>query len=251
MELFGPTVQGEGLMTGTITHFLRTGGCGLRCSWCDSMFAVDSKQIRAKRSMLTTTQILNAIKGLPPVPYVTFTGGDPCLHKQLGELVIPLNVLGMKVAVETQGEMFPDWLETVDVITFSPKGPSSGNPVDTGDLYDWLERRSPKRPFQVCIKIVIFTEDDYRYAIRVYEELPEYFYDSFYFTAGTSLSPTVPKDAQEVKQKAFMRIENILNCQQSIAEALLVDVQVTKFNNKVHVGCQQHVLLWPHKDKGV
>ncbi len=250
MELFGPTIQGEGLMSGTVTHFLRTGGCGLCCSWCDSMFAVDPKQIRAQRIMMTTADILSRVGRLPYAPYITFTGGDPCLHERLGELIIPFNANGLKVAVETQGELFPEWLSTTDVVTFSPKGPSSGNVVDIQYMREWLKNYSPKRPFRVCVKIVVFNPEDFEYALWIYNTLPSYYYDAFYITAGSIL----PKDIQAEKgapdgYASTLRATYVLRNFRSIADAILQCG--TTFNHKVHVGCQQHVLLWPDKDKGV
>lgn len=41
-EIFGPTIQGEGILIGLPTVFVRTGGCDYRCSWCDTLHAVDS-----------------------------------------------------------------------------------------------------------------------------------------------------------------------------------------------------------------
>lgn len=47
IEIFGPTVQGEGAEAGVPTHFLRLGGCDYRCAWCDTMYAVDPATVRA------------------------------------------------------------------------------------------------------------------------------------------------------------------------------------------------------------
>ena len=41
-EIFGPTIQGEGVLIGQPTVFVRIGGCDYRCSWCDTLHAVDS-----------------------------------------------------------------------------------------------------------------------------------------------------------------------------------------------------------------
>ena len=41
VEIFGPTIQGEGAEAGVPTHFVRVGGCDYRCIWCDTMYAVD------------------------------------------------------------------------------------------------------------------------------------------------------------------------------------------------------------------
>ncbi len=247
MELFGPTIQGEGIMTGTVTHFLRTGGCSLRCSWCDSLFAVLPEEIKKYRTMMDVGEIYDKLTDLPWAPYVTFTGGDPCLQERLGDLVPRLNIqAGIQVAVETQGMYFPDWLSTVDVVTFSPKGPSSGNIVDISDLYDWLESNA-KRSFQVCIKIVCFDQADYAYALDVYNKIPSRYYEAFYFTAGTPQY----KDVEPTDDLPQTRIDDVLSIQSNLAWDMLRNTGQTGFNEKVHLGCQQHVLLWPDKEKGV
>ncbi len=252
MELFGPTIQGEGLMTGTVTHFLRTGGCPLRCEWCDSLFAVLPEEIKKHRRMMDVGQIFKALTALPWAPYVTFTGGDPCIQERLGDIVIRLNIeANMLVAVETQGMFFPDWLEKVDVITFSPKGPSSGNVVDIEDMQNWL-RENYKRA-RVCIKIVCFTDEDFQYALGVYDAIPEQYYDAFYFTAGTPLLEK-PKQALSEEDKdavATARTVMVMENQHALAELILKGAHELRFNHKVHIGCQQHVLLWPTEDKGV
>lgn len=245
MELFGPTIQGEGLMSGTISHFLRTGGCGLRCSWCDSMHAVDPELVKLNGLRWTTAQILDNIYALPHAPYITFTGGDPCIYKDLGIIIPSLNVNQIQVAVETQGMEFPWWLDTVDVITFSPKGPSSGNIVDIGDLMHWLaEHAVGKRTFKVCIKVVVFTQEDFDYAMDVYNRIPWVLYDAFYFTAGTPMSMGLMSNPDT-------RCLRVIQGMSNVAESVLEKAQEVTFNDKVHIGCQQHVLLWPDKDVGV
>jgi len=255
MEIFGPTIQGEGLMAGTLTSFVRTGGCGLRCSWCDTMYAVDPKQIRAGRTLMTTGEIYNAICSLPPAPYVTFSGGDPCLHETLGEITPALNLKGIKVAVETQGQLFPEWLKLVDVITISPKGPSSGNVVDYHKISEWIYATwgVMRRPVQICIKVVCFDDDDIKYALKVYARIHPQLYDSFYFTAGSAITdPSVPppSSAEVAEARGIQRIMGIVSGQRWLADKILMLTGRYEFNDKVHIGAQQHVLMWPEVDRG-
>jgi len=230
-------------MSGTVTHFLRTGGCGLRCSWCDSLFSVLPEEIAKHRSLMTTGEILTAIAALPCAPYITFTGGDPAIQDRLGDMIYTLNDMGMRVAVETQGVFFPMWLRKCDVLTFSPKGPSSGNVVDPQGLMKFLQELGPKRALKVCIKIVVFDEEDFAYAMTLYRLIPPSLYDAFYFTAGTP-----PYEGMD-EEAAIARVAGILQNQSALADMMLKSDMC--FNERTHIGCQQHVLLWPHADKGV
>jgi len=125
VEVFGPTIQGEGELAGMPTAFVRFGGCDYRCSWCDSLHAVLPEHVRGAHRM-TPAQIAAALEALPGRPdWVTLSGGNPALL-ELGDLVALLHAAGRRVAVETQGSVWRDWLGDVDLLTISPKPPSSG-----------------------------------------------------------------------------------------------------------------------------
>src|SRR5687767_3136340 len=126
VEIFGPTLQGEGALAGVPTHFIRMGGCDYACSWCDSSHAVLPEEVR-KAEKITVQEMLERIDRLPGAPmWLTISGGNPVLH-ELTDLVDKLHDRGYKVAVETQGTIFKPWLVNVDRLTVSPKPPSSGN----------------------------------------------------------------------------------------------------------------------------
>lgn len=176
-EIFGPTLQGEGMMAGKLSHFIRTFGCSYRCSWCDSMFSVDPNH-SADAHRLTEDDIIERIQRLPMAPWVTLTGGDP-VDWDLTKTVIML-APEYKVAVETQGAVWRDWLEYCHLVTVSPKGPSSG----MGDRYDpaVLNKYYVRMHGRMVLKIACFTEDDLDFADRMSRFIPDV---PLYLSAGT------------------------------------------------------------------
>ena len=54
VEVFGPTIQGEGELAGVPTAFVRFGGCDYRCTWCDSLHAVLPEDVREAPRMTAT-----------------------------------------------------------------------------------------------------------------------------------------------------------------------------------------------------
>ncbi|MDO3408511.1 7-carboxy-7-deazaguanine synthase QueE [Saccharibacillus sp. CPCC 101409] len=175
LEIFGPTIQGEGMSIGRKTMFVRTAGCDYRCSWCDSKFTWDGSakdQIR----MLAPAEILDELLALggDTFDHVTISGGNPLLLPQLGDLVQLLRQRGIRTAVETQGSRWQDWIVRIDEVTLSPKPPSSGMETDFDVLDSIVERlrEAPGRR-EMCIKIVIFDEDDLTYARGVHARYPD------------------------------------------------------------------------------
>jgi 7-carboxy-7-deazaguanine synthase len=186
-EIFGPTIQGEGALAGQLSHFIRTFGCSYRCAWCDSMHAVDPNQ-SGKAHRLTTAEIVEKIRALTaPAPWITVTGGDP-VDWDLTAVVASLS--DYKIAVETQGAVWRDWLEYCHLVTVSPKGPSSGmvdrlDPVVLQKYYVRLRAR-------MVLKIVCFDEADLDFAERLHRFMRDV---PLYLSAGTELGYDKPIDA--------------------------------------------------------
>lgn len=175
IEIFGPTVQGEGVLAGLPTHFVRFGGCDYRCSWCDSMYAVEPAQVREHAEKLTVDEILARLNALTPGPeWVTLSGGNPALL-ELDPLVRLLHDEGdFKVAVETQGSRWREWLSGVDCLTVSPKPPSSGMGKKVAkDLAAFMDHY--RHPLQDdALKIVVFDEDDLQWAAGIFGRYPRW-----------------------------------------------------------------------------
>ncbi len=82
-EIF-ESIDGEGITAGYPTVFIRTFGCNLRCSYCDSMYAVEGKDY----TDLTVDFIINLLKeNYSLAKRVTLTGGEPLLDPSVYELI--------------------------------------------------------------------------------------------------------------------------------------------------------------------
>lgn len=173
IEIFGPVLQGEGVVIGQPTWFVRTGGCDYRCLYCDSMHAVDGQAIERRKRVMSAQEIAEEL--LPQMgacEMVTLSGGNPALW-DLRAFVLTTRRAGKRVAIETQASIWKDWIAFCDVITLSPKGPGM---IDNwllalGGFWSFLRNlrfHLPEALFgRVNVKIPVFSRDDLDFASRV------------------------------------------------------------------------------------
>lgn len=125
VEIFGPTIQGEGPETGLRVGFIRFGGCDYRCHWCDTDIAVLPDKVRLA-DRLTAQEIFSQVNmTVGNVGTIILSGGNPGLL-ELWEVVDGLHGLGYRVSIETQGSIWKEWMRRLDQIVVSPKPPSAG-----------------------------------------------------------------------------------------------------------------------------
>ncbi|MGN8229718.1 7-carboxy-7-deazaguanine synthase QueE [Paenibacillus polymyxa] len=260
LEVFGPTVQGEGMVIGRKTMFVRTAGCDYHCSWCDSAFTWDGSakdQIR-RLSATDIWQELKAIGG-ERFSHVTLSGGNPALLPQLGELITLLRSQGIATAVETQGSRWQEWLYDIDEVTLSPKPPSSGMTTNWDVLDDIVARLSnrkmagePRATSNVptatglkepaneaarlytgacSLKVVIFDDTDLAYARTVHERYPHV---PLFLQTG---NPDV--NTENTGQIA----ESLLHRYEWLIDRVMDDSRL----NDVRVLPQLHTLVWGNK----
>lgn len=183
MEIFGPTIQGEGMVIGQKTMFVRTAGCDYSCSWCDSSFTWDGTGKDLVRQM-EAEEIWSELKKLggDGFSFVTISGGNPALLKNLRYLIKLLKENNIKICLETQGSKWQDWFFDIDELTLSPKPPSS-NMVTDFDVLDMiiknLDRKNSSQ--NISLKIVVFDDQDYEYAKKVHQRYPDV---SFFLQVG-------------------------------------------------------------------
>ncbi len=178
VEIFGPVLQGEGRMIGVPTLFVRFGYCDSRCSWCDTLYAVLPEQVRDNAMQMSAAAIRDRLVALDPtVPWITLSGGNPVMH-DLTALVALLHASGRKIAVETQGTVFREWLRACEVVTVSPKPPSSGMATNFAQLDRFAALH------QANLKVVVFDDADLGYAKDVHLRYPAV---PFYMQVGNAV----------------------------------------------------------------
>jgi 7-carboxy-7-deazaguanine synthase len=175
MEIFGPTIQGEGMVIGQKTMFVRTAGCDYSCAWCDSSFTWDGTGKDLVRQM-EAEEIWSELKRLggDGFSFVTISGGNPALLKNLQYLIQILKENNIKICLETQGSKWQDWFYDIDELTLSPKPPSSNMITDFDVLDSIIKKLDQKNSSQnISLKIVVFDDQDYEYAKKVHQRYPE------------------------------------------------------------------------------
>ncbi|MBL4804897.1 MAG: 7-carboxy-7-deazaguanine synthase QueE [Alphaproteobacteria bacterium] len=227
-EIFGPTIQGEGALIGQPTVFVRTGGCDYRCSWCDTLHAVDS-EFRHEWKPMSTEDILKEIEKLSSSKplMVSLSGGNPAIQP-LGDLINLGHEKDYQFALETQGSIAKDWFTDLDILTLSPKPPSSGHNTDWDAFDECVKAAGPKT--RTVMKIVIFDDADYAYAqdaAKRYPDLPLYLQPGNHQVDGNP-------DMDGLNQRLLWLAERVTNDNWHTA----------------HVLPQLHVMLWGNQ-KGV
>jgi len=234
MEVFGPTVQGEGMVIGRKTMFVRTAGCDYQCAWCDSAFTWDGTG-KDEIRLLAASEVMEELErtGGSSFDHVTISGGNPALLPQLGELIGGLHERGIKTALETQGSRWQPWFADIDDLTLSPKPPSSGMATDWAMLDEIVAKLMEKRS-AFCLKVVVFDEADLAYAKSVHKRYADV---PFYLQAGNgNLTETEPR----------LMLPYLVERYEWLIGLAMADSEL----RGVHVLPQLHTWVWGNK-KGV
>jgi 7-carboxy-7-deazaguanine synthase len=129
-ELFY-SLQGEGALVGVPSVFIRTSGCNLRCSWCDTPYT----SWQPVGNELSIEQVLDEVKA-HPARHVVVTGGEPMIMPEVTPLTERLHALGLHITIETAGTVFRP--VACDLMSISPKLSNSTPPGPWAMQHDRL-----------------------------------------------------------------------------------------------------------------
>lgn len=152
------SIEGEGIEIGRPEIFIRLTGCNLRCTWCDTPYALENgKEMDIKEIVQEVSRY--------PCKSISITGGEPLLQREeLFELVQRLKKLDYWIQINTNGTIFDEEIfDLVDLISMDCKCPSSGMKSDL----DVLEKTKNLFGSKSQFKFVIANEQDYRYAKNI------------------------------------------------------------------------------------
>jgi len=135
-SIFGPTIQGEGSLCGTVTAFLRFSGCNMwdgreqtksdsACPYCDTDFLGGER--------MTAEEIAKCVGRLiPDGSLLTISGGEPLL--QLDLLLAETLASRWRLAIETNGtKRIEKAMRGLVHVTCSPKVPREQIALDDCD----------------------------------------------------------------------------------------------------------------------
>ena len=108
------SVQGEGTLVGVPSVFVRTSGCNLRCTWCDTPYT----SWRPEGEELSVNEIAGRVSGFH-ASHVVITGGEPMIAPEIINLTRRLRDAGLHITIETAGTIHAR-LEC-DLMSISPK----------------------------------------------------------------------------------------------------------------------------------
>ena len=168
------SIQGEGILTGTESVFVRASGCNLRCSYCDTPFASWSPE----GDDLSVEEIMAEVERLN-CRHVVLTGGEPMLFAELVPLTEALHARGIHITVETAGTLHLP--VKCDLMSVSPK--LSNSTPSVGKHPRWNVRHEHSRhvpevvrrlttEYAYQLKFVVDTEADLAEIVDYLKEFP-------------------------------------------------------------------------------
>ena len=151
------SIQGESTHVGRLCLFIRTTGCNLRCTYCDTEYAFYGGK------EMTIPELIDIVRK-SGVNLIEITGGEPLMQDDLPELVDMLLSENYEVLVETGGSIDIGTISENAIKILDLKCPSSG--MMDKNIYDNINKLGAKDE----VKFVIGTKEDFDWAVEIIEK---------------------------------------------------------------------------------
>ena len=155
------SIQGEGMLAGVPSIFVRTSGCNLRCTWCDTPYTSWKPEGRD----MPFDAILAEARG-HDATHVVVTGGEPMIVDDIVPLTRAMKNSGMHVTIETAGTVLQP--VACDLMSISPKLANSTPHDREGGRWAAQHDRLRYQP-EVLKKLMA----DYAYQLKFVVAAPE------------------------------------------------------------------------------
>ena len=150
------------MLAGVPSVFLRTSGCNLRCTWCDTPYT----SWKPEGDELPLGSILADVRRHWST-HVVVTGGEPMIQQDMVQLTQRLKDLDLHITIETAGTVYQP--VTCDLMSISPKLANSTPTRREGGRWaaqhdrlryqpDVLKQLMAEYPYQ--LKFVVSNPDD-------------------------------------------------------------------------------------------
>lgn len=194
VEIFD-SIDGEGPRTGKTASFIRLAGCNLRCSYCDTLYALFGENEPCEYEEMTVDEVTERVN--KKFKRVTLTGGEPLIHPESAELAEKLLKNGCELNIETNGAVsiadFSAGLSDTSNMfyTIDYKLPSSG--MSGKMLWDNFLSLRPRD----VVKFVVGSDDDVEAMKSVMEKLTGFYDVMPHVYAGVVFGSYEPKTLVE------------------------------------------------------
>ena len=218
------SLQGESSYAGLPCVFVRTAGCNLRCTWCDSEYTFYGGR------KMSLEEVEAEVRRLAPAGLVEITGGEPLLQeREAVPLMERLLALGYTVLLETSGERPLDKVPLPVIKIVDVKCPHSG------EFGTFRDQNLAALTAQDEVKFVLADRADYEFArdfTRRHQLASR--------MRSVIFSPAFRKDASGARDTSHCLLDP-----QQLAQWILAD------GLGVRLGLQIHKFIWEPSMKGV
>ena len=189
--------QGEGRLTGTPSVFVRTSGCNLRCTFCDTPFT----SWEPTGQKLSVAEIITQVKAVAAgANHVVITGGEPMLPRDIDELCEKIRIAGFHITIETAGTIYRQL--DCDLMSLSPKLANSDPAASRAG--EWRKKHQASRHCPEIVRRFLSNYDcQLKFVVEEPEDIPDI--QNYLSQLGTVDASTVMLMPEGTEQQELSR----------------------------------------------